>query len=73
LLLTVNKSSRVAWLVWTIASLCVALNAAPLTTLILPEYHSPTPAIAFAMLAIANVVLCLCLALVPTAWLSAFR
>jgi hypothetical protein len=72
LLLTVHKAS-LAWLVWTFASLCVALNAAPLTTLILPEYHSPTPAAAIAMLALVNMALSLYLALVPTAWLSAFH
>lgn len=73
LLLTVNKASRPAWIVWAIASLCAALKAAPLTTLILPEYHSPTPAVAFALLAIVNMALSVCLVLVPTTWLTAFR
>jgi len=73
LLLTVHEAGRAEWIVWAIVSLCIAMNAAPLTTLILPEYHSPTPAVAFAMLAIVNAALCLFLTLVPTSWLSGFQ
>jgi hypothetical protein len=71
-LLTATRPS-IAWLVWTVVSLCVVLNAVQLTTLAFPESHSPKRAIAIAMLAAANMVLSLALALLPTAWLSASR
>jgi len=71
-LLTARKAS-LAWLVWTIASLWAALNSIQLTTLAFPESHSPKRALAITLLAAANVVLSLALALLPTAWISAFR
>lgn len=68
-LLTDRKMS-LAWLVWTVVSLWAALNAVQLTTLAFPERHSPKRALAIAMLAAANMVLSLALALFPTAWIS---
>lgn len=71
-LLTARKAS-LAWLVWTIVSLWVALDAVQLTTLAFPERHSPTRAVAITMLAAVNMALSLALALLPTAWISTFR
>jgi hypothetical protein len=71
-LLTARKAS-LAWLAWTVVSLWAALNAVQLTTLVSPERHSPKRAIAIAMLAAANMVLSLVLALLPTAWISGSR
>ena len=68
-LLTARKAS-VAWLVWTIVSLWVALNAVQFTTLAFPERHSPKRALVVIMIAVANMVLSLGLALLPTAWIN---
>jgi len=70
-LLTDRKMS-LAWLAWAVVSLWAALNSIQLTTLAFPERHSPQRALAIAMLAAANMVLSLALALLPTAWPSAF-
>jgi hypothetical protein len=71
-LLTARKAS-LAWLVWTIISLWVALDAVQLTTLAFPERHSPTRAIAVTMLAVVNMALSLALALLPPAWINSLR
>jgi hypothetical protein len=68
-LLTVRKAS-LAWLVWTIVSLWVALNAVHFTTLAFPERHSPTRALIVIMIAVANMALSLGLAVLPTAWIN---
>ena len=68
-LLTARKAS-VAWLVWTIVSLWVALNAVQFTTLAFPERHSPKRDLVVIMIAVANMVLSLGLALLPTAWIN---
>lgn len=71
-LLTARKAS-LAWLVWTILSLWVVLNAVRFTTLAFPERHSPTRALVVVMIAVVNMVLSLGLALLPTAWISSLR
>jgi hypothetical protein len=71
-LLTIRKASFV-WFAWAIVSLCVALNAVRLATLVYPESHSPRRAVAIALLALANVALSLVLALMPSAWISALH
>ncbi|MGB9104399.1 MAG: hypothetical protein WCC59_06565 [Terriglobales bacterium] len=71
-LLTARKASF-AWLVWTVVSLWVALNTVQFTTMAFPERHSPRRALAITMLAAVNMALSLGLALLPTAWISAFR
>jgi hypothetical protein len=71
-LLTARKAS-LAWLVWTILSLWVVLNAVQFTTLVFPERHSPSRALVVIMIAVVNMALSLALALLPTAWLSDFR
>ncbi|MFI5087564.1 MAG: hypothetical protein ACHP7I_04160 [Terriglobales bacterium] len=68
-----DRKASLAWLVWTVVSLWAALNAVKLTTLVSPERHSPNRALAIILLAAANMVLSLALALLPTAWLSASR
>jgi asparagine N-glycosylation enzyme membrane subunit Stt3 len=69
-LLTARKTS-LAWLVWTVVSLWALMDAVRLTTLAFPERHSPTRAIAVAILAAVNMALSLGLALSPSAWISA--
>ncbi len=71
-LLTARKAN-LAWLVWTIVLLWVALNAVQFTTLAFPERHSPTRALVVIMIAVVSMVLSLCLALMPTDWISALR
>lgn len=68
-----DRRASLAWLVWTVVSLWAALNAVKLTTLISPERHSPNRALAIILLAAANMVLSLTLALFPAIWISAFR
>jgi NADH:ubiquinone oxidoreductase subunit K len=70
--LTAPKAN-VAWLVWTVVSLYVVLNAVELTTLAFPESHSPKRAMAIILLAVANILISLALALLPAAWFSASR
>jgi hypothetical protein len=71
--LLTERAASLAWLVWSVVSLWVALNAVQFTTLAFPERHSPNRAIAIALLAAANMALSLALALFPTFWISAFR
>ena len=67
------RTASLAWLVWTIVSLWVALNAVQFTTLVFPERHSPKRALVVIMIAVANLALSLALALLPTAWINALR
>ena len=68
-LLTFRKPS-LAWLVWTAVSLWAALDSVQLTMLAFPERHSPKRALVVIMIAVANMVLSLGLALLPTAWIN---
>ena len=71
-LLTARKAS-LAWLVWTVVSLWVVLNAVRFTTLAFPERHSPTRALVVIMIAVVNMALSLGLAVLPTAWINSLR
>jgi hypothetical protein len=68
-----DRKASLAWLAWTVLSLWAILNAVKLTTLVSPERHSPKHALGIILLAAANMVFSLALALLPTAWLSTFR
>ena len=71
-LLTARKANP-AWLVWAIVLLWVALNAVQFTTLAFPERHAPTRDLIVIMIAVVSMALSLCLALMPTDWISALR
>ena len=67
------RNVSMAWLAWTVLSLWAAVEAAQITSLAFPENRSHARTFCVALLAGANAVMSLILALAPSTWISSFR